>query len=94
VERVGLGDPGGDLGDEPPVRGASCTSSAFPVAATSCRIVASSSGVIVRGSTTVTSMPSAASSSAAAIALPDHHRVATIVRSVPRRRTSALPSGT
>ena len=78
----------------PPVRGASWTSSAFPVAATSARIVASSSGVIVRGSTTVTSMPSPASSSAAASALPTITAVATMVRSSPRRRTAALPSGT
>src|SRR5215207_7882987 len=78
----------------PAVRGASWTSSAFPVAVTSARMVASSSGVIVRGSTTVTSMPSPASSSAAASDLPTMIAVATMVRSLPRRHTSALPSGT
>ena len=78
----------------PSVFTASYTQSSRDVFFTLSMMVALSIGRIVLKSTTSMSMPSAASVSAASSALCTMIEVATMVRSLPSRRTSALPIGT
>ena len=60
-----LGDPGGDLGAEPAVTGASCTTTHRPVLRTEPKIVSVSSGDSERRSMTSIDGPSSAAATAA-----------------------------
>ena len=73
--------------------GLSSTTTSVPVFSTEVTIVSRSSGDSVRGSITSALVPDAASRSAASSARSTIAEMATIVTSLPLRRTSATPSG-
>src|SRR5581483_9895301 len=73
--------------------GLSSTTTSAPVFSTDATIVSRSSGDTVRGSITSALVPDAASRSAASRARSTIAEIATIVTSLPARRTSATPSG-